>query len=466
MASEERRPDPDQLLARLKIEDEKQKRGKLKIFFGYAPGVGKTYTMLEAARVRKTDTDVVVALVEAHGRADTEALLVGMEVVPRLQIEYHGVRLAEMDVDAVLKRHPQLALIDELAHSNAPDSRHPKRYQDVEELLQAGIDVYTTLNVQHIESARNLVAQVTGVWIRETVPDSVLDRADEIELVDLPPDDLLKRLREGRVYVPEQIASATDRYFRKGNLTALRELAMRTVAGHVDEQTHTYMESHSVPGTWPSGDRLLVCIGHDSMGTRLARQGRRLAHQLGAKWFVIHVETPIGSQVTPDAEQRLASALRLAEQMGAKVMTVQAQSVESGVLEFAAKNNIAKIIIGRPRGRLWRRWLGISPADRIVRQARHYDVTIVGDSGQQLDTMAHQAPHPFANWQGYLKALGLVIAATLVGELLNHVFAPTTVLMVYLLCVLLSAILWGQGPSILVAFLGVFAFDFFFVPPR
>jgi two-component system sensor histidine kinase KdpD len=465
MASEQRRPDPDELLARIKVEEAKEKRGKLKIFLGYAPGVGKTYTMLEGARQRKGEADVVVALVEAHARAETEALLQGLEVIPRMQVNYRGVALTEMDVDAVLKRHPQLVLVDELAHTNASDLRHPKRYQDIEELLQAGIDVYTTLNVQHIESARNLVAQITGVWMRETVPDIVIDSADEIELVDLPPDELLKRLREGRVYVPKQIADATERYFRKGNLTALRELAIRTVAGHVDTQTQAYMESHAVQGTWPSGERLLVCIGHDSRGTRLARQGRRLAHELGAKWFVIHVETSIGAQVRPDAEQRLTATLRLAEQMGAKVITVQAESVVAGILEFATRNNIAKIIVGRPHGRLWRRWLGISPADQIIRRSRDFDIVVVGGVGGPREGDATGKAGLSVNWQGYLRALGLVVIATLLGELLQQVFSPTTVLTVYLLCVMLSAILWGQGPSILVAFVGVLAFDFFFVPP-
>jgi two-component system sensor histidine kinase KdpD len=465
MKAEERRSDPDELLARLKVEEERQKRGKLKIFLGYAPGVGKTYTMLESARARKSEVDLVVALVEAHGRTETEALLQGLEVIPRTAVEYRGIRLAEMDVDAVLNRHPQLVLVDELAHSNSDDSRHPKRYQDIEELLQAGIDVYTTLNVQHIESARNLVAQITGVWMRETVPDSVIDSANDIELVDLPPDELLKRLREGRVYVPEQIADATERYFRKGNLTALRELAIRTVAGHVDEQTQTYMEAHGVPGPWASGERLLVCIGHDILGTRLARQGRRLAHQMSAKWFVIHVETSIGTPVRPDIEQRLAGTLRLAEQMGARVATLQADSVVAGILEFATKNNIDKIVVGRPSTKWWKRWSGSSPADQIIRRARSFEVVVVGGAGETRESPAPPKTELFANWRGYLKGIGLVVVATLLGELLRQVFSPTTVLTVYLLCVMLSAILWGQGPSVLVAFAGVLAFDFFFVPP-
>ncbi|MDO8567836.1 MAG: sensor histidine kinase KdpD, partial [Dehalococcoidales bacterium] len=297
--SSEFRPSPDELLARIGAGEKPKRRGKLKIFLGYAAGVGKTYTMLEAAGQRKKELDVAVAYVETHGRVETEAMLEGLEIIPPKQVEHRGVKLPEMDLDAVLARHPKLALVDELAHSNAPDSRHPKRYQDVEELLDAGIAVYTTLNIQHIESLRDVVAQVTNVWMRETVPDSFVDNADEIEIVDLPPDELLKRLKDGKVYVPQQIAHATARFFRKGNLTALRELTMRTAARHVDRQTKEYMESHAIPGPWASGERLLVCISPDSLGPRLVRSARRLAYQLGAEWFAVYVETPEKARLTP-----------------------------------------------------------------------------------------------------------------------------------------------------------------------
>ena len=288
----EKRPSPDELLARIKAEERRKKLGKLTIFLGYAAGVGKTYAMIEAAQRRKKELDIVVAYVETHGRAETEALLKGLEIVPPRQMEYHGIKISEMDLDAVLKRQPQLALVDELAHTNAFGSRHPKRYQDVEELLEAGIDVYTTLNIQHVESVRNRVAQITGVWVRETLPDTIIDIASEIKLVDLPPDELLERLKEGKVYVPEQIAHAIADFFRKGNLTALREVTMRVAAEHVDRQVQVYMQTHAVRGPWPAGEKLLVCIGPGPLGNRLVRNGRILASQLDAEWFAVYVETP------------------------------------------------------------------------------------------------------------------------------------------------------------------------------
>ena len=291
MSRNEYHPSPDELLARVMAEEEPQKRGKLKIFLGYAAGVGKTYTMLEAAHQRKKELDVVVAYIETHGRAETEALLEGLEVIPRKQLDYQGLTLSEMDLDAVLKRHPQLALVDELAHTNTPDSRHLKRYQDVDELLEAGIDVYTTLNVQHIDTLRDVVAQITGAWIRETVPDSFVNSANEIEIVDLPPEELLKRLKEGKVYVPDQIVQATSNFFRKGNLTALRELTMRLAARHVDKQKQAYMQTHAIRGPWPTSERLLICVSLNP-STALIRSTYRLAQQLGAEWFAIHVETP------------------------------------------------------------------------------------------------------------------------------------------------------------------------------
>ncbi len=266
MMENDSRPNPDELLARVKAEEEQKKRGKLKIFLGYSAGVGKTFAMLEAARLQKSERDLVVAYVETHGRPETEALMEGLEVVPRKRVEYRGVTLQEMDLDAVLARRPQLALVDELAHTNAPGSRHTKRYQDVEELIEAGIDVYTTLNVQHMESLRNVVMQITGIWMRETVPDSVIDRAAEIELVDLPPDELLKRLKEGKVYVPDEATRAAAGFFREGNLIALRELTMRTAAVRVDERLRAYMEMHAIPGPWPAAERLLVCISPNVPG--------------------------------------------------------------------------------------------------------------------------------------------------------------------------------------------------------
>ena len=466
MAEEHIRPNPDELLAQVKAEEEQNKRGKLKIFLGYAPGVGKTYTMLEAARAKKKDTDVVVGIVETHQRVETEALLQGLEIIPRREVEYRRIKLTEMDIDAVLKRHPQLALVDELAHENAPGSRHPKRYQDIEELLDAGIDVYTTLNIQHIESGRNTVAQITGVWVREVVPDSFIDSASEIEMVDLPPEELLKRLKEGKVYLTGQIARATDEYFRKGNLLALRELTLRNAAKHVDEQTQAYMKTHAIKGPWSSGEHLLVCIGPGLLSTRLVRNTRRLAYQLGAAWFAVYVETP-GSRLSPDEQERLNSSLRMAERMGAEVSTIQGQSVVSTVMEFAGKNNVTKIIVGKSQNKWWQIPFGRSIVSQLMRQSGNFDIYVMGGHGEPERSEDNINPRKaqFSNWPGYLQGLGLVIAATLVGELMHSYFSPTTISMLYLLSVVISAYLWGLGPSIFVSVLGVIAFDFFHIPP-
>jgi two-component system sensor histidine kinase KdpD len=460
------RPNPDELLTQVKAEEEQNNRGKLKVFLGYAPGVGKTYTMLEAARLRKKDTDVVVAVVETHGRVETQALLEGLEVVPRRQVEYRGIKLTEMDIDAVLKRHPQLVLVDELAHENTPGSRHPKRYQDIEELLEAGIDVYTTLNIQHIESGRNAVAQITGVWVREAVPDSFIDKAAEFEMVDLPPDELLKRLKEGKVYIPEQIAPATEAFFRKGNLTALRELAMRTAGKHVDEQTLAYMKTHGITGPWPSNERLLVCVSPSLSGTRVVRNTRRLAYQLGAEWFAVYVETP-DTKLSSNQQGRLASTLRTAERMGARIFTIEGNSVVNSITEFASKNNISKIVVGKSQRKWWQNLLGGTIADQLIRKSEHFDIYIVGSRGEPAQPEPGRALRKEQPrlWWGYLQGLGLVVLATLLGELIQGFFAPTTIAMLYLLSVVIAAYWWGLGPSILVSVLGVLAFDFFHVPP-
>lgn len=377
MAQGDTRPSPDELLARVTAEEKRARSGRLKIFLGYAAGVGKTYTMLQFARQRKSERDVVVAYVETHGRKETEALLQGLEVTPRRQIEYQGVNITEMDLDAVLARHPDLAIVDEYAHTNVPGSRHAKRYQDVEELLDSGIDVYTTLNIQHVESLRTVVAQVTDVWMRETVPDSAVDRATDIELVDIPPDELIKRLQEGKVYVPDQIAQATAQFFRKGNLTALRELAMRTAAQRVDAQMRAYMEEKSISGPWPTGERLLVWINPDTASTNLVRNARRLAVQMGAEWFAVQVETPGSIHLTTEQREVLTSSLRLAEQLGGKVINLQGQTVSEALGTYARNHNINKLVVGRPLQARWQEWFLGSPSDKIARQNRDLDVYII-----------------------------------------------------------------------------------------
>jgi two-component system, OmpR family, sensor histidine kinase KdpD len=464
MVEEHPRPNPDEVLARVKAEEKQKSRGKLKIFLGYAPGVGKTYTMLEAARLRKKDTDVIIAYVETHGRIETGALLEGFEVVPYRQVEYHGIQLNEMDIDAVIVRHPQLAVVDELAHENAAGSRHVKRYQDVDELLEAGIDVYTTLNIQHIESARDVVAQITDVWMRETVPDSFVDNANEIELVDLPPDELLNRLKEGKVYVPEQIVPAAKNFFRKGNLMALRELTLRTGAKHVDEQTLAYMKSHTIHGPWASGERLLLFIGPGSSGSSLVRSTRRLAYELGAEWTAIYVETPAGLRLKPEQQDRIMDSLRLAERLGAKTVTVRGDSTAKAVVEYAKANNITKIVVVKPRIRHLRTILSDLVVTQIIRRSQGIDVHLV-NVGKEPVTGESQNKAIIGNWKGYLMGVGIVALATALGKLVPSFFAPANMIMVYLLCVVATAFLWGYGPSILVSVVSVLTFDFLFIPP-
>jgi two-component system sensor histidine kinase KdpD len=462
----EKRPSPDELLARIKAEEQQKKQGKLTIFIGYAAGVGKTYAMLEAAQRRKNEIDLVVGLVETHGRAETDALLKGLEIIPRKQIEYHGINLTEMDLDAVLARRPQLALVDELAHTNAYGSRHPKRYMDVEELLAAGIDVYTTLNVQHVESMRNTVAQITGVWVRETIPDTIIDMATEIKLVDLPPDELLERLKQGKVYVPEQIVHAINDFFRKGNLTAMREVTMRIAAEHVDKQVQFYMQTHAVRGSWPAAERLLVCIGPGPLGNRLVRNGRILASQLDAEWYAVHVDTPGIIPISQAQHDRLEATLHLAERLGAKVLKLQGGSVTGTIVEYANTHNISKVVVGRPQRSRWLELLRGSVADQLIRQSENIDVYIVGSKAEPAGPEKLPAIQPSQWWWGYLKGLMLIIAASLISELLRPFFDPTNLFMLYLISVIISAVYFGFGPSIFVSLLGVLAFDFFFVPPH
>ncbi len=464
MSEEHRRPNPDELLQRAQAEEARSKKGRLKIFLGYAAGVGKTYSMLEAAQQTKRDTDLVVGIVETHGRSETGALLKGLEVIPRRETEYRGTVLTDLDLDAVLQRRPRLVLIDELAHDNAPGSRHQKRYQDVEELLQAGIDVYTTLNIQHVESMRDSVAQITGIWIHESVPDSILDNAAEIELVDLPPDELLKRLKEGKVYVPDQIAVAIDRFFRKGNLLALRELSMRTAGKHADEQTLAYMKEHAIQGPWSSSERLLICIGPDSSGSRLVRSARRLAHDLAAEWWVLLVETPSISLLPEEEQDRLERTMELAQRLGATVSRLQADSAPSACIEFAKGHNITKLVVARP-SRVRRRLIRSRPlAEQLALQSDNLDVLVMG-GGESAERPKLPFLAMVGTGKGYLLGLGMVGAATLIAFLLKSLFTETNLVMIYFLCVGITGVFGGYGPSILVSVISVLAFDFFFVSP-
>jgi two-component system sensor histidine kinase KdpD len=382
----QQRPNPDELLRRVQEEEKRAKRGKLTVFFGAAPGVGKTYAMLEAARSeRDLARDVVVGIVEPHGRYDTAALLFGREILPRRQIDYRGIRLEEFDVDAALKRQPGVILVDELAHTNAEGSRHPKRWQDVEELLDAGIDVYTTLNVQHIESLNDVVAQITGVIVRETVPDSVLERADEVRIIDLPPDELLERLQAGQVYVPEQARRALENFFKKGNLIALRELALRQTAARVDEQMRDFRVAHGIDRAWPVGVRLLVGVSPSPAAARLVRTARRIAAGLRCEWIAVYVETPAALHLAAVDRDRLAENLRLAEQLGAEVVTLTGQSAAEETLRFARSRNVTQIVVGRPHRRVreLRRGGGVDRARGSAARHRQAALELCGGGGNR-----------------------------------------------------------------------------------
>jgi two-component system sensor histidine kinase KdpD len=468
MNRESSRPNPDELLTHVQKEEERQHRGKLKIFLGYVAGVGKTYAMLEAAHQRLSEgVDLVVAYVETHGRAETEILQQGLEIIPRQQIEYRNVILTEMDIDAVLARRPSLALVDELAHTNAPGSRHARRYQDVLELLDAGIDVYTTLNIQHLESLNDVVAQITGVTVRETVPDRLLDEAHEIELVDLPLDELLQRLKEGKVYVPEQAARAIQKFFRLGNLSALRELALRRAADRIDEQMRAYMQTHAIAGPWPAGERLLVCVSPSPLSERLVRTARRLAVHLNAEWFAVYVETPGHAQMSHTGRDRVARNLQLAESLGARTMTISGQSAPEAIVDFAKTHNIATIVVGKPLRPRWVELLRGPVVDRIIRQSGDLDIYVISSAAaEKLPDARHGLVNkrPF-HWQRYAQSAGLVALITLLGFPLRPFIEPTNLVMLYLLAVVIAAIWLGRRPAVLASFLSVVAFNYVFVPP-
>src|SRR5215475_12478681 len=415
MRMHDTRPDPDILLARVQKEETHQARGKLKIFFGAMAGVGKTYAMLEAAHARRAEgVDVVVGWVDTHSRAETEMLLQGLEILPRRPVAYRGTTLQDFDLDAALGRHPTLILVDELAHTNPPGTRHPKRWQDVEELLDAGINVYTTVNVQHVESLNDVVAKITGVVVRETVPDSILEEADEVELIDLPPDDLLQRFKEGKVYVPGLAEEALRHFFRKGNLIALRELALRRTAERVDAQMRVYMREHAIEKAWPAGERLLVCLGPNPASARLVRAAKRMADRLGAPWIAAYVETPQQLQLPAEVRDRVTQTLRLAEQLGAETVRLPGEKMSEAILRFAHDRNVTKIVVGKPRRRLWTRILIGSIVDALVQGSGDIDIYVISAEREQQGVP--QAPRGRraipSDWAPYGWAMAVVAVAT------------------------------------------------------
>ncbi|CAN5632442.1 sensor histidine kinase KdpD [soil metagenome] len=471
--SRDRRPDADELLARVRDEERRAKRGKLALFFGAAPGVGKTYAMLEAARrEHELRRNVVVGIVETYGRYDTAALTIGLELLPRRKVEYRGVKLEELDLDLALERHPAVILVDELAHTNAPGSRHAKRWQDVEELLDAGIDVYTTLNVQHIESLNEVVAQITGIVVRKTVPDRLIEAADEIRLVDLPPAELLERLHDGKIYVPEQARRAMEGFFKKGTLIALRELALRQTAERVDEQMRSQKRAEGVERAWPVGERVLVCVSPSPASARLLRATRRVATSLRAEWIAVYVETPAALQMSEADRERVAQHLRLAEQLGAETVRLSGESAAHEVILYARSRNVTKIVLGKPTHPRWRDLFRRSFLDEIVRGTPDIDVQVI--TGERDASATPATPPPPAEpaegerrprWSGYAFAVLTVAVSTTLAWLLFGRGELSDVVMADLLGIVLVSMRFGYGPSILATILGVLTLDFFFVPP-
>jgi two-component system sensor histidine kinase KdpD len=460
----ERRPSPEALLEQAVRET----RSRLKIFVGAAPGVGKTYAMLQESQERlREGIDVVVGVVETHGRAETEALLRGLEVIPRRPVEYRGTRLEEMDLDAILARRPALVLVDELAHTNAPGSRHPKRFSDVEELLSAGIDVYTTVNIQHLESLNDVVAQITGVRIRETVPDRFFERANELKLIDVTPEDLIQRLRDGKVYMPAAAEQAIRNYFQPGNLTALRELALRHTAERVDEQMRTYMQAHAVPGVWAVAERIMVCVSGGTLSERLIRAARRMADTRHAEWLAVFVETAAFHRLPEAQRDRVARTLRLAEQLGGEAVTIPGENVADELVRYAQRRNATEMLLGKSGRSRWReRWSG-SPLNEVIRKSGNIDVRVItGEEGAgDGATRTPAQPHVIGRPNEYLKGLGFVAVAGMVAKLLQVLLALPDPALVFLTAILFAAVFYGLGPSILSALASLLVYDFFFVDP-
>ncbi len=472
----EERPNPDQLLERVQREERKARRGKLKLFFGACAGVGKTFAMLSAAHMLKQQgMDVLVGLVETHGRVDTAELLEGLDILPPKKTEYRGKLLAEFDLDAALARKPAVLIVDELAHSNVAGSRHAKRWQDVQELLDAGIDVLTTVNVQHLESLNDIVGQITGIRVWETIPDTVFDHADEVTVVDLPADELLQRLKEGKVYIPDQAERAIQNFFRKGNLIALRELALRRTADRVDAQMREYREDRSIRGVWHAKERLLVCVGPGADAEKLIRSAARLAGNLHADWIAAYVETPRLQRLPKETRDRILNTLHLAQELGAETTTMTGEDVASTLFSYARSRNVSKLVVGKTSRRGWQRRLSIPLAEELSLMASDIDVYVVGHEPSARVSAAEETVdlrgftvserRRSQKW-GYLVAIGVCALGTAAATFFATYLELTNIIMLYLLSVMLVAFRFGRGPAILSSVLSVLAFDFFFVPPK
>src|SRR6201989_3372309 len=467
----DQRPSPEALLEAARREEAGV--GKLRIFVGAAPGVGKTYEMLLQARAKRKDgADVVIGVVETHGRKETEALLEGLPVIPRKSVGYRGHAIEEMDLDAVIARHPKIVLVDELAHTNAPGSRHPKRFLDVEEILANGIDVYTTVNIQHIESLNDVIAQITGIRVRETVPDSIFDRADAIELIDLTPDDLIQRLKEGKVYIPKQAERALEHYFSPGNLTALRELALRRTAERVDEQLLTHMQANAIAGPWAAGERILVCVSEDPRAAGLVRYTKRLADRLHAPFTAVSIETRRSLQLSDEQRDRLADTLRVCESLrgGGGEIPAVGRRIADDVINFAQGNNVTQIVIGKSTRSRWFEMTRGSVVHDLVRSAGNISVHVIPGDELAAETAPKAVVQTAARSEPfdplpYLKAVGITALSLAAAAVIKPRFGVENVDLVFLTAVVVVAVRYGLWPSLLASLVASLAYNFFFLPP-
>lgn len=465
-AEGEIRPDPDEILQSIY----KENRGKLTVFLGAAAGVGKTYTMLKAAHERAAEgVNVMVGWVETHGRAETESMLEGLPGIPPAFIEYKGRSLPEMDIDAILLHKPELVLVDELAHTNITGARHVRRFQDVEELLNVGIDVYTTLNIQHIESLNDVVAQITGVVVRETVPDVFIEQANRIQLIDIPPEDLIQRLKDGKVYITGQIAHALKGFFRLGNINALRELALRYTAGHVDKDMTDYMRRHHIEGPWPAAGRVMVCVGSSPFSVQLIRVAHQLSKGLRADFLAVHVDSTAQKNTPDDREQeRIRRNLSLAEELGGKIITVTGNDIASELLKVAHSENITSVVVGRSQGGAWHRFCRNSLVDKLMRHGEGLNIYIIQGKGEERERKPIRLNLPkllFVPFRVLVPGLFMLAAVTGFCWVFREQLELVNIALLYFLPVLFSAVLWGSVPSYINAAVGILAFDFFFVPP-
>lgn len=462
------RPSPEALLEAARREDKRV--GKLRIFVGAAPGVGKTYEMLRTARARRKDGyDVVIGVVETHGRKETQALVRGLEILPRRQIDYRGQTLEEMDLDAIIARRPQIVLVDELAHTNAPGSRHPKRYLDVEELLNHGIDVYTTVNIQHIESLNDVVAQITRVRVRETVPDAVFDRADSVELVDLTPGDLIDRLKAGKVYIPKQAERALEHFFSPANLTALRELALRRTAERVDDQLLTEMQARAIPGPWAAGERILVCVTEDARAAGLVRYAKRVADRLRAPWTAVYIETRRSLRLSDEERDRIADTLRLAERLGGEAITVPGSSrhIAADIVAYARASNVTQIIIGKSDRARWFEILNGSVVHDLLRQSGNIRVQVIAGEGEPVAKKPISAASPQSTFDPvpYVMSMLGIGAALAIAWFIRPWLGVESVDLVFLTAIVGIAVRYGLAPSLAASVVGSMCYNFFFLPP-